>query len=107
MKFKVKSTGTKRVIDLGKQLKTRQKVIQEVVSNIPQPDIKEKKVKSPTKKVVYISKSGSKAVFDSVHLCARIFGKDPSTIKYRIEHPKVRASLDFDWLEGGRLEYIN
>lgn len=95
-----------KVIDLSK-LKTRQKVIQEVVSNIPQPDIKEKKVKSPAKKVVYISKSGSKAVFDSVHLCAKIFGKDPSTIKYRIEHPKVRASFDFDWLEGGRLEYIN
>lgn len=70
------------------------------------PKVKNK-VKTPAKKVVYISKRGSKAIFDSIKLCAKIFGKDPTTIKYRIEHPNVRASLDFDWLEGGRLEYLN
>ena len=72
-----------------------------------QPEVKEKKVKIPPRKVVYITKRGSKAVFDSIALCAKIFGKDKTTIKYRIEHPKVRATLDFDWLDGGRLEYIN
>lgn len=77
------------------------------ISSVVQLEVKEKKIKSFSKKVVYINKSGSKAVFDSVHLCAKIFHKHPSTIRYRIEHPKVRASLGFDWLEGGKLEYIN
>lgn len=71
------------------------------------PEVKEKKVKTPPRKVVYISKRGSKAVFDSIALCAKIFGKDKNTIKYRIEHPKAKTTLDFDWLEGGHLEYVN
>ena len=74
---------------------------------IEQPEVKNKKVKASAKKVVYISKRGSKAIFDSIGLCAKIFGKDTTTIKYRIEHPKAKSCLDFDWLEGGRLEYYN
>lgn len=107
MKFKVKSAGSNKVKDLGEELKIRKKVIEDIVANTYQPAIKDDKIKSSAKKVVYISKRGSKAIFDSIKLCAKIFGKDPTTIKYRIEHPNVRASLDFDWLEGGRLEYLN
>lgn len=78
-----------------------------MITEAPKEEPKAKnKVKTPAKKVVYISKRGSKAIFDSIKLCAKIFGKNPTTIKYRIEHPNVRASLDFDWLEGGRLEYL-
>lgn len=111
LKFKPTFGGTTHKDDLNKQLNTRHEVIEEAVNNMPsvvESKVKEKKIKSPAKKVVYISKSGSKAIFDSIHLCAKIFGKNPSTIKYRIEHPKVRATTtDFDWLEGGKLEYIN
>ena len=109
LKLKLK-IGTKNKPNLGEQLQTRAKVIEETVKNIPsvvQPEVKEKKIKTPPRKVVYITKRGSKAVFDSIALCAKIFGKDKTTIKYRIEHPKAKAALDFDWLEGGRLEYIN
>ena len=90
MKFKRKSVGNKVEFE-----------------SIQQPEIKDKKVKTPAKKIVYIGKHGSKAIFDSIHLCAKIFGKDPTTIKYRIEHPNIKYNLDFDWLEGGRLEYLN
>lgn len=107
MKFKFKSAGINKVKDLGEELKTRKKVIEDIVANLPQPEIKDKKIKTPTKKVVYISKRGSKAIFDSIGLCAKIFDKDASTIKYRIEHPNVKSCLDFDWLKGGRLEYLN
>ena len=74
---------------------------------IEQPEVKKKKNKTSAKKVVYISKRGSKAIFDSIGLCAKIFGKDTTTIKYRLEHPKAKGCLDFDWLEGGHLEYYN
>ena len=92
-KLKIKPTGIKSK--------------EEAKPIVTQPEVKEKKGKTPAKKVVYISKHGSKAIFDSIGLCAKIFGKDTTTIKYRIEHPKVKSCLDFDWLEGGRLEYYN
>lgn len=93
MKFKRKSVGNKVEFE-----------------SIQQPEIKDKKVKNSAKKVVYISKNGSKAIFDSVHLCAKIFDVDISTIKYKIEHPipKRKATLKGgDWLKGGHLEYLN
>lgn len=71
-----------------------------------QLEVKEKKVKTPSRKVVYIAKHGGKATFDSVGLCAKIFGKDKTTIKYRIEHPNTKIT-GYDWLDGGHLEYIN
>lgn len=101
LKLKFKSTGAKA--------NNERSYAKSETTIVPkeQPEVKEKKVKTPTRKVVYITKRGSKAVFDSIALCAKIFGKDKTTIKYRIEHPKTKSTLDFDWLEGGRLEYIN
>lgn len=90
MKFKRKSAGNKVELE-----------------SIQQPEIKENKVKTSAKKVVYISKRGSKAIFDSINLCSKIFGKDPSTVKYRIEHPNSKSAFHYDWLDGGRLEYLN
>ena len=93
IKIKLKPTGVKSK--------------EEAKPIVAQPELKENKGKTSSKKVVYISKRGSKAIFDSIGLCAKIFGKDATTIKYRIEHPKAKGCLDFDWLEGGRLEYYN
>ena len=101
LKLKFKSTGAKANNEHS-YAKSEPTIVPK-----EQPEVKEKKVKTPPRKVVYITKRGSKAVFDSIALCAKIFGKDRTTIKYRIEHPKVKSTLDFDWLEGGRLEYIN
>ena len=109
MKFKNKSAGNKvQEHNVGNIKNFSHSEATHIIDNIiEQPVSKGKNVKTPAKKVVYISKRGSKAIFDSIRLCAKIFGKDPTTIKYRIEHPNAKASLDFDWLEGGRLEYLN
>lgn len=109
LKIKVKSTGNKvQEHNVGNIKNFSHSEATHIIDNlIEQPEVKEKKVKTPPRKVVYITKRGSKAVFDSIALCAKIFGKDKTTIKYRIEHPNAKATLDFDWLEGGRLEYIN
>ena len=109
MKLKFKSTGKKvQEHNVGAIKMMSHSEATHILDNvIEQPEVKDKKIKTPAKKVVYISKRGSKAIFDSIRLCAKIFGKDTSTIKYRIEHPNAKATLDFDWLEGGRLEYLN
>lgn len=90
--------------------KVQEHNVSQIANVIEQPEIKDKKVKTPAKKVVYISKNGSKAIFDSIHLCAKIFNVDICTIKYKIEHPipKKKATLKGDdWLKGGCLEYYN
>ncbi len=106
MKLKIKRAGGNEVITLGEELKTRKNVIEDIVANVPQPAIKENKVKPSTKKVVYTSKRGSQAIFDSIRLCAKIFGKDESTIRYKIEHPESKDRRN-SWLKGGKLEYYN
>ena len=108
MKFKFKPTGNKvQEHNVGAIKMMSHSEATHILDNvIEQPETKEKKVKTPAKKVVYISKRGSKAIFDSVKLCANIFGKDTTTIKYRIEHPNAKYTF-FDWLKGGRLEYYN
>ncbi len=108
MKFKFKPTGNKvQEHNVGAVGMFSHSEATHIIDNIiEQPETKEKKVKTPAKKVVYISKRGSKAIFDSIKLCAKIFGKDVTTIKYRIEHPNSESRL-FDWLKGGRLEYYN
>ena len=90
MKLKLKSAGSKKFI----------------VANVPQPAIKENKIKPLANKVIYTSKRGSKAIFDSVRLCAMIFGKDESTIRYKIKHPSSKDRHN-SWLKGGKLEYYN
>ena len=109
MKFKNKSAGNKvQEHNVGAIKMMSHSEATHILDNvIEQPVSKDKKVKTPAKKVVYISKRGSKAIFDSIGLCAKIFGKDTTTIKYRIEHPNAKATLGFDWLEGGHLEYLN
>lgn len=108
-KFKFKSTDKKvQEHNVGQVMMVSHSEATHILDNIiEQPEVKENKVRTPAKKVVYISKYGSKAIFDSINLCAKIFGKDTTTIRYRIEHPKIKASADYDWLEGGRLEYYN
>lgn len=97
----------------GLKLKSKERTYSKSEPSIvpeEQPTNKEKKTIPPTKKVVYISKRGSKAIFDSVHLCAQIFGVDESTIRYKINNPvpkKKNTSKGGDWLKGGRLEYVN
>jgi hypothetical protein len=112
MKLKFKSTGKKvQEHNVGAIKMFSHSEATHILDNvIEQPVNKDKKVKTPAKKVVYISKNGSKAIFDSIHLCAKIFNVDVSTIKYKIEHPipKRKATLKGgDWLKGARLEYLN
>ena len=109
MKFKNKSAGNKvQEHNVGAIKMMSHSEATHIIDNlIEQPVSKDKKVKTPAKKVDYISKRGSKAIFDSIRLCAKIFGKDTTTIKYRIQHPNAKAILDFDWLKGGSLEYLN
>lgn len=109
MKLKFKSTGNKvQEHNVGTIKMMSHSEATHILDNvIEQPEIKNDKDKTPGKKVVYISKRGSKAIFDSIGLCAKIFGKDKTTIKYRIEHPNVKTTSNLDWLEGGCLEYLN
>ena len=110
MKLKLKTSVVKNKNDLHTQLEKRREVIEEAVNNmkpaIPVQIEVKKKDKVPPKKVVYTSKRGSKAIFDSVRLCATIFGKDESTIRYKIEHPNSKDRHN-SWLKGGKLEYYN
>ena len=107
-KFKFKSTGKKvQEHNVGQVMMVSHSEATHILDNvIEQPEVKESKVKTPAKKVVYISKSGSKAIFDSINLCAKIFGKDESTIRYKIEHPNSKDRHN-SWLKGGKLEYYN
>lgn len=71
-----------------------------------QPEVKEKKIVTPAKKVIYIAKNGKRATFDSMKLVALVFGVNLSSVRARLNKPTIRRRKD-DWLKGGRLEYIN
>lgn len=110
VKFKFKPIGVKNTNDkLIENLKKRSKVIEEVVNNtsfVVQPEVKEKKIATPAKKLIYTSKGGSKAIFDSINLVALVFGVDPSSVRNMVGRTKVRKRKD-DWLKGGSIEYFN
>ena len=114
-KLKIKSTGVKlKEHNVGAVKMMSHSEATHVLDGMTkcyeeQPEIKEKKIKTPPRKVIYISKSGSKAIFDSIGLCAKIFRVDESTIRYKIEHPTSKRKATRkggDWLQGGRLEYF-
>lgn len=109
IKLKLKPTGVKNTNDnLKEDLKKRSKVIEEVVNNTPsvvQPEVKEKKIATQAKKLVYTSKGGMTAIFDSIKLAAMIFGVHPASVKNFIGKTRTRKRAD-DWLKGGRIDYV-
>ena len=111
-KFKLKPSTTKqKKEEFRKRMESDRRVILETVKEIQTiPVVEEKKEsKIAPVKVVYISKGGSRAIFDSIRLCASIFGVDASTIKHNINHPvrKTLYSKHGDWLKGGHFEYLD
>lgn len=68
-------------------------------------EVKQKKIATPAKKLVYTSKGGKTALFDSIKLAALIFGVDPSSVRNFIGKTRIRKSSN-DWLKGGRIDYV-
>ena len=100
LKLKLKSTGTK-----ANNERSYAKPEPTIVPK-EQPEVKEKKIANPAKKVVYIAKSGKCATFDSMNLVALVFGVDSTSVRARLNKPTIRRRKD-DWLKGGKIEYIN
>lgn len=92
---KKSSTVIKRV---GEQL---------MITETPKEEQKaNNKLKTPAKKIVYTSKGGSKAIFDSINLIALVFGVNSASVRNMIGRIRVRKRKD-DWLKGGSIEYFN
>ena len=106
IKLKLKSTEVKPKVynDVG-NVTMNSKVVD--VSNISRhSEIKDKQFRTPGKRVVYTSKGGKRAIFDSINIAALIFGVDASSVRARLNGPTLRRRKD-DWLKGGKIEYIN
>lgn len=69
-------------------------------------EVKDKQFRTSGKRVVYTSKGGKRAIFDSINLAALIFGVDASSVRARLNGPTLRRRKD-DWLKGGKIEYVN
>lgn len=105
IKVKLKPTSNEKSITIKK--------VDEhfTIVETPKEDKKvEKQSPYQGKRVVYTSKKGQRAIFDSLGLCASMLNTSPNRVKYRIEHPILKNKSNRksdDWLKGGKIEYYN